>query len=75
VFFAVHGPMLDRSEDPRSPSTSGDLAPIYSDRRLKLRVSYTRLTWGQSRWCAEMKQLLGSAHSVSSPVRTEFPLL
>jgi hypothetical protein len=74
VFFAVHGPMLDHSEDPRSPSTSGCLAAIYSGRRLKLRVSYTRLTWGLAKRCAEIQQLLGSAHIASSPVRTESPL-
>ena len=62
MFFAVHGPMLDHSEDPRSPSTSGCLAAIYSGRRLKLRVSYTRLTWGLANRCAEILQLLGSAH-------------
>jgi hypothetical protein len=74
VFFAVHGPMLDHSEDPRSPSTCGCLASNYSGRRLKLRVSYTRLTWGLAKRCAEIQQLLGSAHIASSPVRTESPL-
>jgi hypothetical protein len=60
VFFAVHGPMLDHSEDPCSLPTSGGLAPIYSVRRLKLRVSYTRSTWGASRWCTGPEGRVGS---------------
>jgi hypothetical protein len=43
--------------------------------RLKLRVSLTRLTSGQRRWCAAPRRLLGSAHLTCSPVRTESPLL
>jgi hypothetical protein len=43
--------------------------------RLKLRVSYTRSTWGLAKRCADVGQLLGSAHLACSPVRTGSPLL
>jgi len=43
--------------------------------RLKLRLSYTRLTWGLAKRCAAPRRLLGSAHLRVSPVRTESPLL
>ena len=43
--------------------------------RLKLRVSYTRSTWGLAKRCAALMRLLGSAHLTCSPVRTGSPLL
>src|SRR5918994_682022 len=66
-----HVNLLDPFGGPRRASR-GNCAVVPA--RLKLRVSYTRFTWDQSRRCAAQRGLLRSAHRCLCPVQTESPL-
>jgi hypothetical protein len=68
----LHARPFRRPAQPLNISRPGSDLP---GRRLKLRVSYTRSTWGLAKRCAALMRLLGSARLPCSPVRTVSPLL